>query len=162
MQLYANYKSRIHSKSAKSIIKPNKVEWPKTFRFYKEINTWYIDLPQFLEAGLGTKANLMMVAGADTLLDILSNNGTEITVDFSDKPFDGFNVKLDMINIGKDQALLDHVGHPFVDYGAYYTAYSSQELGYEFKISSVWLCPVTEYVFGGDYPKNIFIKAPTK
>jgi hypothetical protein len=137
-------------------------EWPKTFRFYKEINIWYIDLPQFLEAGLGTKANLMMVAGADTLLDILSNDGTDINVDFSDKPFDGCNVKLDMIRKGKDQELLDHVGHAPVDYGAYYTAYNTQWLGYEFKISSVWLCPVTEYVFGGDYPKNIYIKAPTK
>jgi hypothetical protein len=136
--------------------------WPKTFHFYKEINIWYIDLPQFVEAGLGTKANLMMVAGADTLLDILSGNGTEITVEFDSKPFNGYNVKLDMINIGKDQALLDAIGHAPVDSGAYYTAYSDQGLGYEFKLSSVWLCPVTEYVFGSDYPKNIFIKAPTK
>ena len=38
-------------------------------RFYKENKIWYIDLPEFLEKGLGTKSNLMMVAGADTLLD---------------------------------------------------------------------------------------------
>ena len=26
-------------------------------RFYKENGIWYIDLPEFLEQGLGTKAN---------------------------------------------------------------------------------------------------------
>ena len=44
-------------------------------RFYKENGIWYIDLPEFIEQGLGTKANLMMVDGADTFLDFLSDNG---------------------------------------------------------------------------------------
>ena len=127
-------------------------------RFYKENNIWYIDLPEFLEAGLGTKANLMMVLGADKLLDILSNNGDNITVEFDDKPMLGHNAQLQLINMGKDQKLLDAIGHAPVDYGAYYTAFSTGGLGYEFKISSVWLCPVTEYVFVGLYPKSIYIK----
>jgi hypothetical protein len=128
------------------------------YRFYKETRIWYIDLPQFLEAGLGTKANLMMVDGADTLLNILSNDGTEINLEFDSMPFDGYNVKLDLLKMGKDQALLSALGHAPVDYGAYYTAYNTQWLGYEFKISKVWLCPVTEYVFGGGYPENIYLK----
>ena len=127
-------------------------------RFYKENKIWYIDLPEFIEAGLGTKANLMMVLGADDLLDILSNNGDNITVEFDDKPMLGHNAQLQLIKIGKDQQLLDAIGHAPVDYGAYYTAFSTEGLGYEFKISSVWLCPVTEYVFGGLYPKSIYIK----
>ena len=45
----------------------------KTLSFYKESGIWYADLPAFLEAGLGTKSNLMMVDGADTFLDYLSN-----------------------------------------------------------------------------------------
>jgi len=129
-----------------------------TKRFYKENGMWYIDLPEFLEAGLGTKNNLLMVAGADTLLDILSDNGTETTIEFGDEPFIGHNVQLNLIEMGKDQTLLDAVGHAPVDYGAYYTAYNTQWLGYEFKISSVWLCPVTEYVFNGGYPKNIYLR----
>ena len=66
-----------------------------THEFYKEKNTWYIYLPEFLDAGLGTIDNLMMVAGA------------------------------------------------------YYTV---QENNHE-----LWLCPVTEYVFGGGYPDEIYI-----
>ena len=58
-----------------------------TKRFYKENGMWFIDLPEFLEKGLGTKANLLMVAGADELLDILSQNGTEITLQFGDEIF---------------------------------------------------------------------------
>jgi len=54
-----------------------------TKRFYKQSNTWYIDLPEFLEAGLGTQANLMMVDGADTFLDHLSRMGTEVWLQFS-------------------------------------------------------------------------------
>ena len=129
-----------------------------TKRFYKENGMWYIDLPEFLEAGLGTKNNLLMVAGADTLLDILSDNSTETTIEFGDEPFIGHNVQLDLKEMGKDQTLLDAVGHAPVDYGAYYTAYNTQWLGYEFKISSVWLCPVTEYVFGGGYPERIYLR----
>ena len=129
-----------------------------TKRFYKENGMWYIDLPEYLEAGLGTKNNLLMVAGADTLLDILSDNGTETTIEFGDEPFIEHNVQLNLIEMGKDQTLLDAVGHAPVDYGAYYTGYNTQWLGYDFKISSVWLCPVTEYVFNGGYPKNIYLR----
>lgn len=129
-----------------------------TKRFYKENGMWYIDLPEFLEAGLGTKNNLLMVAGADTLLNILTDDGTEAVIEFGDERFDGCNVQLDMNEMGKDQTLLDAVGHAPVDYGAYYSAYNTQWLGYEFKLSSVWLCPVTEYVFGGKYPERIYLR----
>jgi len=40
--------------------------------FVKENKIWFADLPEFLEQGLGTKQNLMMVDGADTFLDKLS------------------------------------------------------------------------------------------
>jgi hypothetical protein len=57
-----------------------------TKRFYKEGKIWYIDLPEFLDEGLGTKANLIMVDGSDALLDILSKNGKEVTIEFSQLP----------------------------------------------------------------------------
>ncbi|MEY4275152.1 MAG: hypothetical protein RL638_2100 [Bacteroidota bacterium] len=120
-----------------------------THRFYKETGTWYIDLPAYLEAGLGTKANLMMVAGADIFLDQLSNHGTEVTVHIETEPYAEQSFALKKIGIGKDQELLDAVGHAPVEYGAYYKADRNGHI--------LWLCPVTEYVFGGDYPDNIYI-----
>jgi von Willebrand factor type A domain len=120
-----------------------------THRFYKELGTWYIDLPAYLEAGLGTKANLMMVAGADIFLDQLSNHGTEVTVHMETAPYAEQSFALKKIGIGKDQELLDTVGHAPVEYGAYYKADRNGHI--------LWLCPVTEYVFGGDYPDNIYI-----
>jgi uncharacterized protein YegL len=120
-----------------------------THRFYKEQGTWYIDMPAYLEAGLGTKANLMMVAGADTFLEKLSNHGTEVTVHIETAPFEDQTHALKKIGMGKDQELLDAVGHAPVDYGAYYKADVDGHI--------LWLCPVTEYVFGGDYPEHIYI-----
>ncbi len=121
-----------------------------TKRFYKENEIWYIDLPEFLEAGLGTKANLMMVAGADLMLDILSNNGDDIVITFADEPSDNVEHTLTKQRIGLDKQLLRAIGHAPVDYGAYYNWKENNN-------QSVWLCPVTEYVFQGGYPKNIYV-----
>lgn len=124
-------------------------------KFYKEGGIWYIDLPQFLEAGLGTQANLMMVSGADTLLDMLSNNGNNITLQFNDVPFVGWTTWLKMLKYGKDDDYLAKVGHANVDYGAYYDALVIDNIKTNL---TVWLCPVTEYVFNGNYPDNIYVK----
>tara|TARA_R110000868_G_scaffold222740_3_gene474594 strand:- start:186 stop:572 length:387 start_codon:yes stop_codon:yes gene_type:complete len=121
-----------------------------TKRFYKEKGIWYIDLPEFLEAGLGTKANLMMVAGADTMLDILSNDGDDIVVTFADEASDDAQHTLIKQRIGLDMQLLQAIGHAPVDYGAYYDWKENND-------QSVWLCPVTEYVFQGGYPNSIYV-----
>jgi len=112
-----------------------------TKKFYREDGRWYIDLPEFLEAGLGNKNNLLMVDGADTLLDILAGN----------EPFDGHTHTLTKKSIGKNQALLDYLGHAPVGYGAYYDVK-------ELDNHQLWLCPVTEYVFDGGYPDTIYLK----
>lgn len=125
-----------------------------THRFYKEEGTWFIDLPSYLESRLGTKANLMMIAGADTFLDQLSNQGTEVTVHIETAPYAGQTYSLKKIGMGKDQELLDAKGHASVDYGAYYKADQNDHI--------LWLCPVTEYVFGGDYPEHLFIHILSK
>ena len=120
-------------------------------RFYKENAIWYIDLPEFLEQGLGSKANLMMVDGSDDLLDILSKNGREVTVEFSHLPFEGATHTLHAQQIGSNQSLLSKIGHALVSYGMYYTVSELNDM-------RIWLCPVTEYVFGGSYPREIFVK----
>jgi hypothetical protein len=126
-----------------------------THTFYKENGIWYIDLPSFIEEGLGTKSNLMMVGGADTLLDKLSNNGDKITLQFSDSAFVGWTTYLRMIKHGVDKDYLEKVGHAPVDNGAYYEALVIDEKKTNHKL---WLCPVTEYVFLSDYPEDIYIK----
>ena len=120
-------------------------------RFYKENEIWYIDLPEFLEQGLGSKANLMMVDGSDDLLDILSKNGTEVTIEFSHLPFEGATYTLRAQKLGSNQDLLSKIGHAFVSYGMYYNVREMNDM-------RIWLCPVTEYVFGGSYPREIFAK----
>ena len=120
-------------------------------RFYKENEIWYIDLPEFLEQGLGSKANLMMVDGSDALLDMLSKNGTEVNVEFSHLSFDGATYTLRAQQLGKNQDLLSRIGHALVSYGMYYNVRELDNI-------RIWLCPVTEYVFGGSYPKEIFVR----
>ena len=107
--------------------------------FYKDKDGWFIDLPQFIEAGLGTKSNLAMIAGADKMLDHLSEHTNGITLEISDKLFDGADGILTKFGI--------------CPYGENYT-FSSKNI----KNFRVWLCPVTKYVFGGKYPKEIYIK----
>lgn len=146
--------SQIKTKKMKAKTKKMKNTVSKqvmTKRFYKEKSgLWYIDLPEFLNAGLGNKNNLLMVAGADTFLDILSNNGKEVTIKFSSVPFRGQKDHLKKTGMGMDKALLDSIGHAPVDYGAYYKSTQADHI--------LWLCPVAEYVFDGGYPDDIYIK----
>ena len=127
----------------------------KTLSFYKESGIWYADLPEFLEAGLGTKANLMMVDGSDTFLDYLSNETNKATLKISTETFEGYDAELNKKHIGMNKTLLDEIGHAFVDYGAYYDVekYRDNIINHQ-----LWLCPVTEYVFEGGYPDKIYIK----
>ena len=124
-------------------------------RFYKENRMWYIDLPQFLEQGLGTKSNLLMVGGADTLLDKLSNNTDEVTLQISELPIVGWTTWLRKLKNGKDDTYLKEVGHAPVNNGAYYDAVVIDNVKTNHE---VWLCPVTEYVFDGAYPEDIYVK----
>ena len=125
----------------------------KRIRFIKEVGLWYADLPEFLEQGLGTKNNLLMVDGADTFLDLLSGNGEEVTLDISETEFAGYQAKMGRISWGKNQELLDDVGHEPVEYGAYYEV---SELDGKSFSHRLWLCPVTEYVFRR-YPKEMWV-----
>jgi len=126
----------------------------KRIRFIKEVGLWYADLPEFLEQGLGTKNNLLMVDGADTFLDLLSGNGEEVTLDISETEFADYQAKLGKIRWGKNQELLDGMGHEPVEYGAYYEVNELNEKAFSHRL---WLCPVTEYVFGR-YPEEMWVR----
>jgi hypothetical protein len=127
----------------------------KTLSFYKENVIWFADLPQFLDAGLGTKANLMMVDGADTFLDHVTNNQNRAILKISTSQFEGSDAALNKIGLGLNQSLLDQIGHAKVNYGAYYKVdqFKGALINHQ-----LWLCPVTEYVFEGTYPQTIYFK----
>jgi hypothetical protein len=103
-------------------------------RFYKEDGMWYADV----KGWPGPKNMLLMVDGADTFLDYLSNNGEEVTLDISLAP-------------KKDYEVLNYSHpHPAGD-GAYYIA---NMRGRDHKL---WLCGVTEFVFGF-MPEEVWYK----
>jgi len=121
-----------------------------TKRFYKENDgRWYIDLPEYIEAGVGTKANLQMVAGADKWLDKLSGNTNDVTVIFSGDEFEGYEDHMFQSFLFPADVYVDDDGeiHDDLSLGKWYTTTSGHQL---------WLCPVTLYVFGGTYPQKIY------
>jgi len=137
-----------------SEMRPGATGTSQILSFVKEDGIWYADLPEFLELGLGTRGNLMMVDGADTFLDLLSGNGNQITLNLSKEQFKGYNSRIKKIRRGLNAELLQEIGHAPVEYGAYYQVmeYNNMPLHHQ-----LWLCPVTEYVFG-DYPEEIYFK----
>lgn len=104
------------------------------FKFYKEeSNRWFINLPDWK----GEKDDLEMVLGADTLLDILANGNTEVEVIFGDEPFEECHT-------------LTHDPDVYLQDGFYTNdAWHGPSI--------IWLCYVTEFVFGS-YPEKIYYK----
>jgi hypothetical protein len=126
--------------------------------FVKDGGQWYIDLPEFLEMGLGTRGNLMMVAGADTFLDFLDEkqeNRVTIHMDTEKKFKSDKSGVIRFQEMFMDPTELEHYNHPEVEFGANYlvTEYRGAKFNHR-----MWLCPVTQFVFGGEYPKIIYFK----
>ena len=145
----------LYPKSINMLTQTHNITITKTLSFNKENSIWFADLPAFLNAGLGTKANLMMVDGADTFLDYVSDNQNHATLKISTEPFEDSDAVLNKIGLGLNKGLLDLIGHAKVDYGAYYHVEKFKGTTINHRL---WLCPVTEYVFEGVYPKAIYIK----
>jgi hypothetical protein len=114
----------------------------ETHRFYKDGMNWYIDLPAYLEQG-GSPGDLQMVDGADTMLDFMSGGEGDVMVQVSREPFEGSEV------LELTEKCDPHIG------GAYYLlqTYQGQNIN-----KRMWLCGVTEFVFG-DLPERIYIKS---
>lgn len=111
------------------------------YKFYKNRNDWFIDLPEFIEQG-GSIKELQMVEGADRLLDIIAAGAAEVMISISDEPFE-------------DAAILQlkEQCDPAIGGGYYFIRqYQDQVIDL-----TVWLCNVTTFVFG-NLPARIFIK----
>jgi len=99
-------------------------------KFNRELDgRWYVVLPDWK----GSKAELEMVAGADTMLDLLA----EVTLRLYKTKVEGAD-KLEIINSE-------------VESGAEYY-YSSPY----FETMKIWLCDVTKFVFG-EFPKVLYV-----
>ena len=113
----------------------------RTYRFIKEYSGWYIDLPDYLAQG-GSKADLAMVPGADTMLDIMAGQENEVHISLDTEPFEN-----------SDLLELEEVCHPDVGGGNYILrTYKGQSINHR-----MWLCAVTDFVFGY-LPERIYIK----
>ena len=104
----------------------------RKFKFEKEGSDWYIVLPEWV----GEKADLQMVAGADTLLDILAVGYNNIELFISTNDFE-YSKSLSLIESDGDSG-----------------TYSFKDGAVSF---SVWLCPVTKFVLG-NIPKTIYFR----
>lgn len=111
----------------------------RDYKFYRTSeNRWYIDLPEWE----GPIDALEMVAGADSLLDVLAENENEVKLTLSLEPFEGCET-LEKINDTPEYG------------GANYLLKKYKEI--EFEFFPIWLCSVTEFVFGS-LPKLIYFK----
>jgi hypothetical protein len=112
----------------------------KRLKFYKESdNRWYVDLPEWE----GSKAELEMVAGADSMLEYMAEGEAQVWIVLSEQEFENAD-KLEFLRLATE-----------IENGAFYKLdkYRGIEIGLE-----MWLCDVTKFVFG-DFPKTIFLSA---
>jgi len=98
---------------------------------------WYIDLPEWQ----GPRANLEMVAGADTMLEVFAQDKERVNVTFTN--YETLEISPDL--------LLTHVG------GGTYTVTILNE-NYSDAPERLWLCGVTLFVFNSDYPEYLSVK----
>ncbi|MFB6457547.1 DUF6717 family protein [Chitinophaga sp. Hz27] len=109
------------------------------YRFYKTSEgKWFIDIPEWTK----DIAELQMVLGADTMLDVASGNTAECFLKISDEPF-----------AGADEAKLMENLKESIGGGNYLMEmFRGEAVNQE-----MWLCEVTEYVFGY-LPATIYVE----
>jgi hypothetical protein len=113
---------------------------PELYRFIKENGGWFIDLPEYLAQG-GSKGDLAMVSGADTMLDIIAEGFDSVTLELDIKPFPD-----------SDELILTELCDPVLGGGYYHMKkFEGKEMNHD-----MWLCAVTEFVFG-NMPERIFV-----
>jgi hypothetical protein len=110
-----------------------------SYKFIKEpTNRWYINLPDWQ----GMHADLEMVEGADIMLDYVGQGAREVELQLAEEPFENAT-PLQLI-----EDYRDHVGGGIYLLGRY----NGEELN-----QKMWLCGVTEFVFG-KLPEVIYFK----
>lgn len=126
----------------------------KKLRFYQTLeNQWFIDLPEYLIHGEGpngiepNEADLQMVLGADKFLDELSEEGNEVYLLIS--------TDVKEIRDYEELPMFAKHGWDWISRANYVETFNG--CYYTNGARYLWLCPVTEFIFG-EYPKNIYYK----
>ena len=110
----------------------------RKLKFYKESDEhWYVELPEWK----GSKADLEMVAGADTMLNYMAEGQDYIYLHLSEEAFDGAD-KLEFVRMATE------IGN-----GAYYIMKSYADI--EFNLE-MWICDVCLFVFN-KFPVYIYL-----
>lgn len=110
----------------------------KDITFYQDPDTrWYVDLPEWT----GKKADLEMVAGADTMLEYMSEGTGKVRVFISEKEIENYD-KIEFLEETPD------IG------GAYYMLKTYRGISINLKM---WLCDVLRFVYNGTLPKELYI-----
>jgi hypothetical protein len=109
----------------------------RRIKFTKELNDWFAEISEWE----GSRADLQMVMGADTFLEVLCEGEWDVWLTMSDQPLQSDRTEeLHLIREGEDEG------------GGYYLLESYR--GIEFNLE-MWLCDVTKFVFG-KMPKTIY------
>lgn len=109
----------------------------REFRFYKENERWWVDLPAYTAQG-GDPTDLQMVAGADDFLDILDEKANrEVKIQIVETKKEGFSKLIRCDEIPTTS-------------GRYYFDDDTDNL--------MWLCDVMLWIFGGRFPETIWYK----
>jgi hypothetical protein len=109
----------------------------RRLKFTKEKMDWFAVIPEWE----GSRADLQMVAGADTFLEVLCQGEWDVWLTLSDEPFP--NNEYEVLTLLRED---DDIG------GGHYILENYK--GIEFNIE-MWLCDVTKFVFGR-MPKKIY------
>ncbi len=113
----------------------------RQYKFIKTGKEWYVDLPEYLEQG-GSMGDLQMVEGADAMLDFIAGVENEVFLYIDREHFQG-----------SDRLELREKCEPYIGGGYYFLKeYNGKAIN-----QTLWLCQVTEFVFG-DIPDQLFIK----
>lgn len=114
--------------------------------FYREWDgRWYVDLPDFP----GEQAELEMVLGADSMLDIYAQgeNRINLTIFLDEQEA--------LINKGVDRFDTFIKDKEDIESGAIYVTKKVNGIAYK-EDFLIWLCDVTKWVFG-NFPDKLFI-----
>jgi hypothetical protein len=123
--------------------------------FLKVGESWYADLPQYIEQG-GTFASCLMVAGAPELIEIMAGNDAKrASFEVNTEWFSGFEA---VLNKEGEADVPDEEG----SWAKYLTTVYDRTKSVHDTLHSVslyvGLCPVNKWVFGGHHPNSIYLK----
>ena len=123
----------LYKKLLRGVLKHTRNNENRIFRFYRESNgDWYVDLPEWN----GGRWHLEMVNGADDFLDeICSDTEDEVYLQISTQP-----------NAYQSDIVLEKLFNTGSDGAEYFVLETPDDL--YVSVDQLWLCGVTEWVYG--------------